>query len=164
MEYDHEFDRSFMQRTLVVVREYSGPYDATVLLNCLLGLLIVPKESLLERIPTTPLASLAEWGISPESIRRTGSRTKANPGPETLRGVVHNLRNAVAHFRFHPFQRDGVVIGFEFKDRSGFDARIEVAQMRIFVERLAQHLERTPARRLGDGERQREPHEPRLGA
>jgi hypothetical protein len=41
MENAQQFERDFMRRTLELVRSYRGPYDATDLLNCLLGLLIV---------------------------------------------------------------------------------------------------------------------------
>src|SRR4051794_33161821 len=42
MSYVGPFEREFMKRTLTIVKEYQGEYDATLLLNCLLGLLIVP--------------------------------------------------------------------------------------------------------------------------
>jgi hypothetical protein len=67
----------------------------------------------------------------------------SDPQPETLRGVVHNLRNAVAHFRFSPRHKNRRVIGFSFSDLNGFEATIDVAQMRAFVEKLAEHVERT---------------------
>jgi hypothetical protein len=141
MEYAEQFERDFMRRTLQLVQRYEGPHDATLLLNCLLGLLIVPKEASLDQIPLDPILELKKWGISPNSIRRCGKQNKANPQPETLRGVVHNLRNAVAHFRFSPQHQNGRVIGFAFEDDNGFDATIDVGEMRVFVERLAGHLE-----------------------
>jgi hypothetical protein len=140
MEYEDEFERDFMRRTLRIVQDYSGPSDATLLLNCLVGLLIVPKERFLDRIPLDPLSSLQNWGISPSSIHEAAKTTKANPAPETLRGIVHSLRNAVAHSRFEPLHRDGLVDGFRFSDLSGFRAEIPVAELQVFVERLASHL------------------------
>jgi hypothetical protein len=143
VEYDQEFERDFMQRTLELVQRYEGPHDATLLLNCLLGLLIVPKEASIERIPLDPLRNLKEWGISPESIKACGAPNKTNPQPQTLRGVVHNLRNAVAHFRFSPRHENRRVVGFSFSDKNGFDASIDLDEMKVFVHRLADHLERT---------------------
>lgn len=58
MEYDPDFARSFMRRTLTLASECDGPLDAALLINCLLGLIIVPKEALVEKIPTTPSESL----------------------------------------------------------------------------------------------------------
>ena len=72
MEYEPEFIRSFMKRTLAIARDYGGPFDATLLINCLLGLLIVPKETLIEKVPQEPFERLSEWGISPTSIRSIG--------------------------------------------------------------------------------------------
>jgi hypothetical protein len=57
-----DFERDFMRRTLELVREYQGPYDATFLLNCLLGLLIVPAERSLDEIPEDRVESLPNWG------------------------------------------------------------------------------------------------------
>ncbi|HST62670.1 MAG TPA: HEPN family nuclease, partial [Longimicrobium sp.] len=94
MEYEVEFERDFMRRTLRIVQDYSGASEATLLLNCLVGLLIVPKERFLDRIPLDPLSWLQHWGISPTSIHEAAKITKANPAPETLRGIVHSLRNA----------------------------------------------------------------------
>ena len=65
MQFEKKFERDFMRRTLKLVQEYTGPYDATLLLNCLLGLLIVPKETSLDKIPTDPISKLKDWGISP---------------------------------------------------------------------------------------------------
>jgi len=141
MEFEKEFERDFMRRTLTLVKDYKGPYDATLLLNCLLGLLIVPKETSLKKIPTDSITDLNKWGISPDSIRNIGKKTKKNKNPDTLRGIVYNLRNSVAHFNFMPVDKNRVVKGFTFTNRSGFDAIIDVAQMRIFVEKLAAYLE-----------------------
>jgi hypothetical protein len=142
MEYAAQFERDFMSRTLTLVRQYSGPYDATLLLNCLLGLLIVPKETSIDKIPTDPISELKKWGIEPSSIMKFGRTTDTNRYPKTLRGIVWNLRNAVAHFRFKPIHKEGKCIGFTFDDASGFKARIMNDQMRDFVEKLAAHLER----------------------
>jgi hypothetical protein len=52
----------------------------------------------------------------------------------------------VAHFRFSPQHQNGRVIGFAFEDDNGFEATIDVGEMRVFVERLAGHLEQAEAR------------------
>lgn len=136
MEYAQQFERDFMRRTLELVTSYHGPYDATNLLNCLLGLLIVPKETSIDRIPDEPITELGRWGISPDSIKSFGRNR-----PKTVRQVVWSLRNAVAHFRFKPLHREHKCVGFEFHDQSGFRAVIDNEQMRVFIQRLAEHLE-----------------------
>lgn len=142
MEYPAEFEQAFMKRTLSLVRTYTGPNDATLLLNCLLGLLIVPKEKSLNLIPNDPVSSLVDWGISPSCIKSFGKQNEANKEPQTLRGIVYNLRNSVAHFNITPIAENQKCVAFKFTDWSGFEAIVPIAEMRILVERLAEHLER----------------------
>ena len=131
-----------MRRTLEIVRSYQGSYDATNLINCLLGLLVVPKETSLDRIPTDPVSELSKWGISPGSIKRFGKCQCGTAHPQTLRQLVKRLRNAVAHFRIDPIHKNGVCTGFEFRNRSGFHAELPLAEMNALVERLSEHLEK----------------------
>jgi HEPN pEK499 p136 len=143
MEYQQEFQLDFMRRTLAIVRGYNEPYDATLLVNCLLGLLIVPKERWITRIPADPLSRLPDWGISPNAVKSFGKcPTCGSPRSENLRELVWSMRNAIAHFRLAPFGRSGHVAGFKLTDRNGFEADIELHEMRAFVEKLAEHLER----------------------
>lgn len=141
MEYDPDFARSFMRRTLALARDYDGPLDATLLINCLLGLLIVPKEALIEKIPTTPFELLQEWGINPSSIKMVGRCEYGHKHQPNLRQLVRRLRNAVAHFRIEPHHNNGKVVGYSFRDQSGFHAKISLDEIRVLVEKLAAHLE-----------------------
>ena len=141
MEYEPDFAKSFMRRTLEIARDYDGPFDATLLINCLLGLLVVPKEALIERIPTTPFGSLADWGIQPSSIISPGKCDYGHEHFPDLRQLVKRMRNAVAHFKIEPVPSKGEVQGFTFKDRNGFVARLKRSELRDFVIKLAAHLE-----------------------
>jgi len=143
MSYLDDFEHSFMQHTLEIVQDYEGHFDATMLMNCLLGLLVIPKERFLEAIPLDPLSGLSRWGINPDSIKRAGKKTRKNRNPDTLRGIVYDLRNSVAHFRLKPNPSPQQVDSFEFTDRNedGFHAVIKLEEMRDFVERLAIHLD-----------------------
>ena len=141
VEYADEFERDFMNRTLSLLEEYNGPYDATLLINCLLGLLIVPNETLFEKIPSAPLVHLEEWGVKPSSIKKTGKPTKRNGEPASLRDIVSNLRNCVAHFQVKPLAHEGQCAGFEFENRSGFKASLSLEEMNVLIRRLAPHLQ-----------------------
>ena len=141
MEYDSDFAKSFMRRTLEIAQQYQGPYDATLLVNCLLGLLVVPKESLIEKIPQDSFDKLSDWGMDPRSIKHFGKCDYGHAHQPNLRQLVRRLRNAVAHFRIDPVHVDGQVSGFRFEDRSGFKAVLTLAEMQAFVTRLAKHLE-----------------------
>ncbi|WP_048441058.1 HEPN family nuclease [Caenimonas sp. SL110] len=141
MSYLSNFERSFSEHTLAVIEEYSGTYDATLLINCLLGLLVVPKETVLNAIPDTPLSELKKWGIEPASIRDPGrSRGTKDPDPKTLRGLVANLRHSVAHFRIQPVPKEGEVNAFEFRNDRGLNAVISLSELREFVKKLSAHL------------------------
>lgn len=141
MEYDPEFAKSFMRRTLELVERYQGPYDATLLVNCLLGLLIVPKESLIETVPPDPFDMLSIWGIESTSILNFGKCDYGHPHKPNLKQLVRRLRNAVAHFKIDPVHRNAEVAAFKFEDRNGFRAEISLSEMRTFVKKLALHLE-----------------------
>lgn len=143
-----DFERDFMRRTLELVRGYGGPFDATFLLNCLLGLLVVPAESSLNAIPEDDVEALNKWGISPSCVKSFGRFRSPGPvresvdAPRTLRRMVKALRNSVAHFRIVPIHEADQVFGFRFSDESGFRAEIPLAELREFVERLSAHLDR----------------------
>lgn len=140
MEYEPEFAKSFMSRTLEIVAEYDGAYDATLLINCLLGLLVLPKEALLNKIPATPFDSLDQWGIQPSSIKNTGKCDYGHQHDLSLRQLVRRMRNAVAHFQVEPFPQQGYVAGFTFKDRNGFRAELTLSELKQFVVKLSEHL------------------------
>jgi hypothetical protein len=140
MSYLSDFERSFMDHTLHLVESYTGEYDVTLLLNCLLGLLVLPKEQFLQHIPEDSLSELSKWGISPSSIINPGRPTKTNPRPETLRGLVTNMRHAIAHFNVKPVPPTSAVKYLEYTNESGLKARVDVHEMRAFVSRLAEHL------------------------
>jgi hypothetical protein len=140
MSYLSNFERSFSEHTLQIVRGYDGPFEASLMINCLLGLLVVPKETVLDAIPESPLEELPKWGINTESILSAGRPTKANPRPDTLRGLVTNLRHSVAHFRIKPIPETEDVHSFEYTNESGLCAVISLSEMRVFVEKLSEHL------------------------
>jgi hypothetical protein len=140
VEYDADFARSFMQRTLDIAQQYQGPNDATLLLNCLLGLLVVPKESLIEKIPQDSFDRLSEWGIPPRAVKHFGKCDQGHVHEPSLRQLVRRLRNAVAHFKVDPIHHEGRVAGFRFADRNGFKAEIKLEEMKTFVTKLAGHL------------------------
>jgi len=140
MSYLSDFERSFSHHTLRLVEEYSGEFDATLLVNCLLGLLVVPKETFLMAIPEDPISNLRHWGVNPTGIRSPGRGTKSDPHRATLRSLVTNLRHSVAHFRIKPVPAAGDVHSFEFTNNWGLEAEIPIVELREFVTRLSKHL------------------------
>jgi hypothetical protein len=67
-------------------------YETTQLINSLLGLLVLPRERMLNEIPDLPVEELYARGWPKFKIVGTA------PLQDTLRPLVRALRNAVAHF------------------------------------------------------------------
>lgn len=134
MEYDEKFFLDFVGRTRKVIDEYEGAYDATLIVNCLLGLLVVPRETMYERIPEGPVHDLMEVGVGLSNI-------KLGRGQNTVREFIRGLRNAVAHFNVRPKSEGGQVSAFVFRDRNGFNAELTLNELRFLVIWLSDMLE-----------------------
>jgi hypothetical protein len=97
-----DFETDFVQRTLALIDQYNEmievqgkpfreQYNYTLTLNCLLGLIVLPKERALSFLPADRLTLQlkAEMGLHESQL----------PGPEmNLRELIHKMRNSVAHF------------------------------------------------------------------
>ncbi len=152
-----QFDYEYTRRTLELVHQSgAGPYEVTNLINCLLGLLIVPRESVFAALPDVPVAGLNSWGISRKSIRkfrvqrngRNGRKTRngtktgnghAHQGP-TLRQLVDQLRQAVAGGTLKPRIANNRFVGLELRDGQGFHVVMTKLELKRFVRKLAQYL------------------------
>jgi hypothetical protein len=55
---------------------------------------------------------------------------------------VTNLRHAVAHFNIEPVPKSSDVHSFRFTNDRKFDATITLVEMRDFVEKLADYLDK----------------------
>ncbi|MCD6459436.1 hypothetical protein J7L67_02060 [bacterium] len=148
MSYLDPFEHSFMKHTLSIIEKYKGEYGATILINCLLGLLVLPKEEFITLIPECKIAdNIDQWGITFTSIESTSTSRKANLHPNTIRGFVIDLRHAIAHFNIEHVtidnQLESEVVAFEFTNDHGFKANLKLEELRAFVTKLAQHLDRS---------------------
>jgi hypothetical protein len=149
MEYS-EFIADFARRTLLNLEHVqeeadSGNervYPVTQLWNSLLGLIVLPKERDIERIPDTALRDLRSAGW-PQITTTHGDEH------ESLREMVRALRNAVAHFNveFSP-GHDGEILTVtvwteEIRDRRpvrdsrGWEGRISVSNLGDLARRIA---------------------------
>lgn len=136
MEYSDNFTNDFMSRTFDIVTNYNGSYDSTLLINCLLGLLIIPKEKFYSKIQSIKLSSLTDCGINPESIINFGQCDCGFEHKPDLYQLLRRLRNAVAHFRISPIHESGKVSGYSFKDSNGFHIKLscnEIKEMVLFL-------------------------------
>jgi len=141
MEY-RDFIADFAHRTLlnldhIQAQADSGKgdvYPVTQLWNSLLGLIVLPRERDLSRIPETAMTELRSKGW-PQITTTSGDEH------QSLHDLVRDLRNAVAHFnvKFNP-GTDGEIMSLtiwtqEFRNRRPFqgsrrwEGRIGVSEL-----------------------------------
>ena len=92
--------QDFARRTIInleIIKDYKANtkgevYEVTQLINSMLGLLVLPREHFIDEIPETPLKDLENEGWP--RIQQSTKYDQCN----TLRALIKNLRNAIAHF------------------------------------------------------------------
>lgn len=110
-KYASPFVKDFMSRTNSVIQEYSGEYDATILLNCLLGMVVIPFEMHRDAFESEWLERKIEDFL--EEIKSKG-RYLDHGKKNSAYSVVRHLRNAIAHGHIKPVHQDELVWGFLF--------------------------------------------------
>ena len=95
-----DFETDFIERTLALIDQYNNmiegkpfpeQYNYTLTLNCLLGLIVMPRERAVSYLPSDRL--------TPELKAEIGLNESQLPGEEmNLRELIHKMRNSVAHF------------------------------------------------------------------
>lgn len=90
--------QDFAQRTLTNLQfiqnsklKGDSVYEVTALISSFLGLVVFPKEKLLEDLPTTPIADLKQSGWPDINSLENGVKTN------NLREFIVYLRHAIAH-------------------------------------------------------------------
>lgn len=108
------FEIEFVERTKKILEEYEGDYDMSIILNCALGLIILPNEKRL----TTPSWNTKLGDISklPHFELKTFKPIKNinNSGgyyPKTLKVLLKKVRNGLAHQNIEPVNKNGKFIG-----------------------------------------------------
>ncbi len=120
----------------------SSFYDVTHLINSLLGLIVVPNETMRDQLPTRALDQLQAEGWELEVRHGT------TLGPSDLRAMIRGMRNAVAHFRLEfaadDQTREITSVTLWSTDRAGrvclWGVRFTPSQLHSFVKRLAMVL------------------------
>jgi hypothetical protein len=125
--------KDFIERTIEIINDYKGNLSTTLLVNCMLGLLVVPKETYSDSIFHGDYTD-TDWGIKKNSI----SKCQTVRGNESTKSkeLIRHLRNAVSHGRFEVTSEQGKYIThIEFKDyptsgqiEENFKAKFSVRQ------------------------------------
>lgn len=111
-EFCKPFEESFVCRTNKMIQDYSGdPYDATVLLNCMLGMLVVPFEKYKDK-----LEEIDDFSEIREMFDQLKEKKKCKfECNYSVLEIIRHLRNATSHFHVTPRVRGGKVTGFLFQ-------------------------------------------------
>ena len=143
----HDIETEFVKRTLLLIDQYysvldSYPfeeqYNYTLTINCLLGLIVMPKERVISYVPTDRL--------SRDFLAKIGSPSlEVGENITTLRHLIKSLRNAVAHFDIAVISEDqrNLVDWLEFSDsenNSTLVARFRGSELLPFLRYYADCL------------------------
>ncbi len=94
--YQKEID--FISRTKDVLNA-GHEHDKTLLLNCCVGLLIMPQQSLQRKqIGVSGEVDEVSWGIIKSDIKT--NEHKKGASPLSIENIAYHFRNSIAHYRF----------------------------------------------------------------
>ena len=105
--YKH-FEKDFVERTLQLIAQYESIYhrfdsdnqlNHTLLINCLLGLIVIPKEKAISFLPNSRIVSelKEQMGIVHSTF---------NPDIKDLKHLIFELRNSIAHSYIYFISKD----------------------------------------------------------
>ncbi len=135
MEYTRDEKIEFVERTLHIIKRYRGKYEITHLLNCCLGLLVLPKERHFERIPERLLNNVPYWGLSTENVN-----VECSACGYQLRSVIRRIRNGICHFNIELNSTEGQISEIVFKDRVPFEVTLTTSQLKELAMGVANHI------------------------
>ena len=121
------FDIEFINRTKTIITAYKGTYNITLLLNCLLGLIVLPSEYYNRRRKTffsTDIAEIPElFGLLDNGTFNPTKRKKNQwiDDQQTFKNLIKKVRNAVSHQHIKCVGNDGKWESVTFRDVNFFN-------------------------------------------
>ena len=139
------FEPDFIQRTISLIEQYDDfikdvefekQYNYTLIINCFLGLVIMPKEKIIGNIPNKELSNEFKAHLGLENSEIHDSITD-------LQKLIHQLRNSVAHFNIEVISEDQdfKVDYLLFRHRNNsVVAKVPASDMKAFLKKYAEIL------------------------
>ena len=137
-----EFD--FIERTQKIIEQYNSfqlkeeeKFEVTLLLNCFVGLLILPQQAWLNYLPET-IISENEWGINPDHVIFV-----SNNETKSVKNIARHLRNSISHYHFTAFNDiNSNIHGVIFTDQNlrgkeNFKANFSIEEIRLFINKFS---------------------------
>lgn len=130
-----DFEYDFIERTLLDIERYQGEFGVTMLLNSCVGLLVIPKENLFDKLSDE---DVSQYGIDMNKIR-----VNDNSGfPNSFKNILRHIRNSISHGNFNQSDTSGGIIRtLRFQDfmkengrrKKTFEMTISVEEFRKFA-------------------------------
>ncbi len=130
-------EKNFVDNTLHILENYDGPYGVTLLVNCLLGLIVLPEERDFNHINERSGIHFHDLGIRDEDIRSWGNIAEDK---RTASRFLRSMRNSVAHIHIDSISEDGEIRSLLFSDNTGFEAVFSVDKLKSIVMKLADYI------------------------
>lgn len=123
MKYTN-FKYEFIERTLEDVERYVGNYEVTALLNSCVGLLIIPQQTLFDKVPNYPIG---KYGLDTSLIKLKNGRKNS------IKPVVRHIRNSISHGNFTQGDCfDGKISAIRFQDYDFSDIKTKSEENMTF--------------------------------
>ncbi|MCR3923485.1 MAG: HEPN family nuclease [Firmicutes bacterium] len=135
---DNCIGSEFIMRTLHILTNYEGPYGVTLLVNCLLGLIVLPKEKDIHHISHRDHIHFFDLGIEESDI----SWGNIDESERTAARFLRCLRNSVAHLQLESISEDGEIQSLRFSDHMGFEVVFRIDSLKEMLKKLAKHLQK----------------------
>lgn len=102
-----KFPRAFIERTKEDIAAYSGQYNVTNLINSCLGLIVIPKELMVGKLPKYSFDNIdLQYGVTKKSISLCKDKNYS------LNNIVRHIRNGLSHGLIKFKSIDGSTINF----------------------------------------------------
>jgi hypothetical protein len=130
-------EKEFVDRTLHILENYHGPYGVTLLVNCLLGLIVLPKERDFNHFSHDKALRLHDLGVEDGDILTWGTIKEEKRNAARF---LRCMRNSIAHIHIESISAEGEIDSLRFVDKSGFEAVLGIEKIRKMVNRFAAYL------------------------
>jgi hypothetical protein len=126
------FEKDFVERTQRILKEYSGKYGVSLLLNCTLGLIVLPYEKIQGNEPKLWQANIDTMPGQPWTKLQFTSK------PRTFGNLLRTIRNGIAHQRIEPVNQGGRISGVIIRNvtqrgKQNLEIKFNEAQLKEFA-------------------------------
>lgn len=142
-----QFPKDFITRTKKDINSYSKDYDVTNLINSCLGLIIIPKELKIQKLPSYTFEETnKKYGITKTSIELCKDENYS------LNNIVRHIRNGLSHGLIDFESSNGSTIDFIIiSDRKceeapkNFTIRFSTEEFKTFAVKVADDFLKIPS-------------------